>query len=129
MGHKLTYAVQLGMSGLPPIATAKSSLSHTSTQLAVASLVEKWRSNLNASRDFGAPPGIIIMATSQWYECFKCRKVSMFAVHDDRTKCYTCGGTNVQLLSNQQVREGNELGVYFDIDRKIGARARPKKRR
>lgn len=64
----------------------------------------------------------------QFYECFACRKVSMFSEHDDQTECPTCGGTSIQLLSKQHVREGKESGVYFNIDPKTGGRAKRKKR-
>jgi LSD1 subclass zinc finger protein len=63
----------------------------------------------------------------QSYECFSCRKVSMFADGEDQTKCSTCEGTNIQLLSGQRVREGMEAGVYFNIDPKTGERAKRKR--
>lgn len=64
----------------------------------------------------------------QSYQCFTCHKVYMFPDGADQTKCLTCGGTNIELLSNERVREGMEAGVFFNIDPKTGKRAKPKRR-
>jgi DNA-directed RNA polymerase subunit RPC12/RpoP len=63
----------------------------------------------------------------QSYECFSCRKVSLFSVGEDQTKCPTCGSTNIQILSKDRVTEGMKAGVYFNIDPKTGKRAKTKK--
>jgi len=65
---------------------------------------------------------------AQAYECFTCRKVSSFTERDDQTKCPTCGGTNIRLLSEERVREGMKAGAYFNIDPRTGKRAKPKRR-
>jgi hypothetical protein len=56
--------------------------------------------------------------------CFKCKKV--FGVSGD--KCPSCGGTNIELLSPERVREGMESGAYFNIDLRTGERAKPKRK-
>jgi len=63
----------------------------------------------------------------QSYECYQCRKVSMFTEGEDQSKCPTCGSSRISLLSQERVREGLEHGVYFNIDPKTGKKAKPKK--
>jgi hypothetical protein len=64
----------------------------------------------------------------QYYECFTCRKVASLAPGDE-PRCNICGKTNGQVLTRQQVSEGREAGVFFDIDLKTGRRAKKKRRR
>jgi DNA-directed RNA polymerase subunit RPC12/RpoP len=64
----------------------------------------------------------------QSYECFDCRKVSIFTGGEDQTKCNTCGSANIQLRSTVDGVEGMKAGVYFNIDPKTAKSARPKRR-
>jgi len=61
----------------------------------------------------------------QSYECFTCQKVSVFSGSEDQTKCPTCGGTSIRLLSSGDVKKGLEAGVYHHIDPRTG---KPKKK-
>ena len=65
----------------------------------------------------------------QAYECYTCHKVSWFFDGADQTKCSTCGGTSIKLISAEQVDEGQKSGAYFNIDLSTGKRAKPKRRR
>jgi hypothetical protein len=64
----------------------------------------------------------------QDYLCRKCKRVSVFTI-DDHSKCTTCGSTDIELLSREDVKKGFEDGVYWKIDLRTGGRAKPKRRR
>jgi hypothetical protein len=59
-------------------------------------------------------------AVLQSYECFGCRKVSIFTGGEDQTKCNTCGSANIRLRSTADVVGGSKAGVDFNIDPKTG---------
>jgi len=68
------------------------------------------------------------MMIPQSYECFDCRRVSIFT-GDARDKCEICGGSRIQLLSKERVKEGMESGAYYNIDLRTGGHAKKKRRR
>lgn len=59
------------------------------------------------------------------YECFNCKRVFVGVTEK---KCPTCGGSNGQLLSKQQLEEGMKSGAIFSIDPNTGKRAKRKKK-
>jgi len=61
-------------------------------------------------------------------ECFACRKVTLISAALPPERCDTCGSANVAIRSPQEVRDGLEGGVYFNIDPRTGKRAKKKRR-
>lgn len=58
-------------------------------------------------------------------ECFDCKKVFPF---QEKEECPSCGGVNIQIISNDRLKEGLDAGVFYNIDPKTGKRAKNKKR-
>lgn len=48
------------------------------------------------------------------YECFDCKTIVSMITSPEK-RCPSCGGTNGQVLSCEQVERGTANGVYFGI--------------
>ena len=64
---------------------------------------------------------------TEYYRCFSCEKVAPL-IGDAERRCPVCGGTNGEVLSQEQFEQGHEEGAIFDIDLKTGKRAKKKRR-
>jgi rRNA maturation endonuclease Nob1 len=56
------------------------------------------------------------------YQCFTCQRV--FVLPEGVGKCPSCGGSNGQVISNEQVIEGMEKGAFWNIDPQTGNRTK-----
>ena len=57
-------------------------------------------------------------------ECFDCRKVFPF---QEKEECPSCAGANVRVISKDQLREGMDSGIYYNIDPSTGKRMKKKR--
>jgi hypothetical protein len=63
---------------------------------------------------------------TEYYSCPKCRKIVPI-VEGREKKCLSCGDTNGEILSQEQVDKGMEGGVYFNMGPDRKPRKKPRK--
>jgi len=98
--------------------------------------------NLGAVLDalFSASPGLTIgspqartgrlswqdrSVMTDWFSCNNCKRA--FALPGEiGKKCPSCGGTNGEVLTREQMKRGVEAGAYFSIDLRTGKSSKRK---
>jgi Zn finger protein HypA/HybF involved in hydrogenase expression len=64
---------------------------------------------------------------TDWFSCNDCKRA--FRLLDDKgTKCPSCGGSNGELLTREQMKKGVEAGAYLSIDLRTGKGSKKKPR-
>jgi len=62
-----------------------------------------------------------------YFRCFDCKKVAPF-MGTLTEKCPLCQGYNGNVIDSQQLTEGMDVGVFYDIDLYTGKRMKKKRK-
>ena len=71
--------------------------------------------------------GATIVCMARYFQCFNCQTIHPLLDHkqqEQEEKCPTCGGTNVEVISQERFNEGFEVGAFYNIDPRTGKRAK-----